>query len=136
MTTTTPISGRAIRCGHCGKTHDRVDAVRACAAGTLTTCPWLVDVPRHWVVIDEETGETDYVDATTRECGAEAVITERGWCCAVGHEHVNAETRRAEGWDWAEEYDEALALAAAGVEPRTIDGHLVTGRADFTPVGA
>ena len=68
--------------------------------------------------------------------GAEAIATARGWTCAAGHEHVTAEARHAEGWEYAECYDEAKALAAAGVEPLTMSGHLVTGPQSFAPTYA
>lgn len=123
----------SIRCGKCAETHASVDAVKACHAGNLFTCHWLVEIPFRWVT-DEETGEVFDVEAHTRDCGAEAIATERGWTCAAGHEHVTAEARRNEGWDYAEEYGEAADLALAGVEPRTMSGHIVTSPSDFQRV--
>jgi len=122
-----------IRCAKCHQRHTSVAAVRACHEGTLTTCHWAVQRWVGWV--DEETGESDG-DMQVVDCGAEAVVTDRGWTCAAGHEHVTMEARHAEGWDYAEEYGEARDLALAGVEPRTMSGHAVTSPADFLPIGA
>lgn len=120
-----------IRCGNHTEptTHGSVETVRACHAGAeITTCGWLVERYVGWV--DEETGQADGSTMTV-ECGAECIVDERGYRCDAGHEHVTMQARAAEGWDYAEEYDEARALAFAGVEPRTMSGHIVTGPQDF-----
>lgn len=115
-----------IRCGNCQEPHRSVEAIKACHGGaTILACGWLVATFRSF-------GE-DEVWPDTVECGAEAILTERGYSCAAGHEHVTMEARHAEGWDYAEDYDEAKALAFAGVEPLTMSGHLVTGPRDFDP---
>lgn len=126
-------SQSGIRCGRCKARHSSVTAVRACYQGDLFACHWLVEAVEGWV--DEETGQAESW-VVTRDCGAEAVATERGWTCAAGHEHVNAQARHNEGWDYAEEYGEATAMVFAGVEPRTMSGHVVTGAHDFVPAGA
>lgn len=98
-----------ITCGnrkaHNGTTaqHASIDAVRACYANALFSCYWLV---------------TEYAEDGPRtvECGAEAVSTDRGWYCADGHSHVNANVRHAESWDYAH-HDEAAALRKSGVTP-------------------
>jgi hypothetical protein len=72
---------------------------------------------------DPETGEVYYYDdpfPLVRDCGAEVVSTRRGWECAAGHSHVWAEVREAEGWEYAEDDDEAARMIKAGVEPRDI----------------
>lgn len=108
-----------IACGHCHEHHASVAAVRACSQeATIAPCHWLVEV-------STEDGRA------VVECGAEAIFTERGYTCAAGHQHVNAQARHAEGWDYAESWGEAMDLARAGVEPLTMDGHLVTAPADF-----
>lgn len=119
-----------IRCAHCKGRHSSVAAIAACSKGLLFACHWLVERYVGWT--DEETGESDG-EMQTLDCGAEAIATERGWTCAAGHEHVNVQTRHAEGWDFAEEYGEAMDLAMAGVEPRTMSGHSVLGPQSFQP---
>lgn len=112
-----------ITCGHCRETHRSVAAVRACSQGVpVFPCGWLV-------MIATEDGPAAV------ECGADAEATDRGWTCAAGHEHVTAEARHREGWDYAEDAGEAMNMVRAGVEPRTMDGHLATSPAAFL-VGA
>lgn len=127
---------KQIRCGNCTETHTSIAAVRACHTGDLFACHWAVEYPGRWVVIDEETGESDFIEGGIGDCGAEAIVTERGWTCSAGHEHVTAETRHSEGWDYAECFEEAAGMYRVGVEPRTMSGHLVTNARDFVPVGA
>jgi hypothetical protein len=103
----------SITCAHCRTTHHSVEAVRACFAGaTITSCTWLVQ--RGY---DEDGGEI------ILDCGAEAIVTDCGFECDAGHSHATAEVRDAEGWDYAEDRDEALALTKAGVFPVQMDGH-------------
>ena len=109
-----------IKCGHCTGTHTSPAAVRACSQGTLFAC--------HWMVQDYNEDGVFH-----RDCGAEATATDRGWTCAAGHQPVTAEARHAEGWDYAEEYGEALAMARTGIEPLTMSGHLVLGPQSFAP---
>ena len=108
----------SILCGNCKERHSTVVAVKACHTGDLFLCDWLVE---HYT----EDG------LSVRDCGAEAVQTERGWTCAAGHAHVTIEARVAEGWDYAEDWGEAMNLAFAGVEPLTMSGHLVLNPASF-----
>lgn len=118
----------AFTCGHCKAPHASPAVARACHEGRVTPCGWLVERVVGWV--DEETGDSDYAQVEG-DCGADAVHTDRGWSCEAGHSHVTAETRHAEGWDYAESYGEALALAGAGVEPITMSGHVVVGPQSF-----
>lgn len=125
-----------IKCGKCGERHGSAAAVAACYVGALFACHWMVERPGRWVAyVDDETGEEvgDYIEGGIEDCGAEAIASERGWSCAAGHEHVNVQSRVAEGWDYAEEYGEARDLAFAGVEPRTMSGHAVLGPQSFAP---
>lgn len=92
-----------IICGKCKELHHSAAAVKACYAGNLHVCDWFVSEGRY-----------------ARECGAEAIVDSRGFTCAVGHGHVYAEIRHAEGWEYAEDADEAMRLVRAGVEPRDI----------------
>lgn len=115
-------------CGKCGGKHDSVAATRACHTGDLFACHWMVEKWVGWT--DEETGQSEG-DMQVVDCGAEAIATERGWTCAAGHEHVTAEARHAEGWEYAEDWGEAKNLAAAGVEPLTMSGHVVLGPQSF-----
>jgi hypothetical protein len=85
-----------IRCGnravHSETTyHPTTESVRACFAGQTGACDWFV--------------LGYYDDGTTyeRPCGAFSWTTGRGWECAKGHEHVYAEVRAAEGWDYDED---------------------------------
>lgn len=121
-----------IKCGHCTSTHPSAAVVKACSQGLLFTCHWAVERPFRWVE-DPETGELFDVEGGTFDCGADAIGSERGWTCTAGHEHVNTQTRHDEGWDYAEEYGEALNMALAGIEPLTMDGHLVLGPQSFAP---
>lgn len=122
-----------INCGHCEGSHATTAAVKACSQGNLFTCHWAVERYEGWT--DEETGESESWLVTV-DCGADAIATERGWTCTNGHEHVNMETRHNERWDYAEDAGEAMNLMLAGVEPFTMDGHLVTSPADFAPTYA
>lgn len=108
-------------CGNCKQSHKAVESIKACYRGDLFECDWLVSRVGGWV---SEDGEYDSYDEIVF-CGAEAIVSERGFECAVGHSHVYADIRRAEGWEYAEDGDEALRLAKSGVEPRD----LVTGSA-------
>lgn len=110
-----------IRCGYCKDTHHTVAQVRVCGTQLYTDpetqitveawpCEWMI---RFW---DAEDGET-----RVRDCGHPAWATRRGTNCVAGHEHVRAEVRMDEGWDYADD-DEAGALAAAGVVPVQMDG--------------
>lgn len=125
-----------IKCGKCSTTdktvrHTSVVAVKACHSDDLFSCHWATEKWIGWT--DEETGESDG-DMQIRDCGAEAIATERGWTCAAGHEHVTMQARHDEGWDYAQEYGEAMDLALAGVEPRTMTGHIVLNQRSFERV--
>lgn len=72
-------------------------------------CAWLVE---HYT--------EDGVSA--RDCGAPAWETPTGWRCRDGHEHVRAEVRYAQGWEYAEDAEEARHMARNGVRPVRMDG--------------
>lgn len=113
----------SIRCGKCSQTHASSIAVRACYGGSvIAPCEWLVK--RTHSYYDEEYGWCGGEDGPSIEdCGAEAIYDDRGFACAAGHSHVNSEIRYAEGWDYAEDAEEASQLTRYGTEPRD----LVTG---------
>jgi hypothetical protein len=92
--------------------HHTVEGVRRCHNGTGFPCGWLMDST------DDEGG------MIVVSCQAIAWDTGTGFECEAGHSHVNAETRAAEGWDYASDRDEAEALAKAGVEPYEMSGRV------------
>lgn len=110
----------SVRCGNHHATHgndpvyhaDR-ESVRRCYNPNVETflCGWLVQ--RGWT----EDGEPIVV-----ECGALATATERGWSCEAGHEHVTAEARHNEGWDYAHDEHEAKQLRGVGVQAVAMSG--------------
>jgi hypothetical protein len=102
----------SIRCGKCKKTHHSVEVVKFCYAGQVFPCDWLV-----------RAGYDEDGQQIILECGADAVVTGRGFQCEAGHEHVTAEARTEEGWEYAEDRAEALGLVKAGVHPVQMDGH-------------
>lgn len=98
-----------IICGNCGDRHQAVITVKACHAGNVLPCVWLVRR-------DTEDGPQ------ARECGAAAIVSDAGFWCEAGHAHVSAQVRDAEGWDYAEDDADARRLLAAGrlaVDTRT-----------------
>lgn len=98
-------------CGQCERRHHSAEVGRRCHAGKTYPCGWQIQVG-----LDEDGG------AVIDECGAAAWDTERGWKCDAGHEHVTAEARWREGWDYAADPGEAMLLARAGVQPVAMDG--------------
>ena len=52
----------------------------------------------------------------------------------LGQQRKHGQARAEQGWDYAEEYGEAMDLALAGVEPRTMSGHAVLGPQSFAGV--
>lgn len=107
----------AITCGKCKGKHLTVDAVRACHARETFPCPWLIERPAGWLPEAE-----DFVEATIVECGSLAWEHERGWECETGHEHITAEVRHREGWEYAECREEAAQLAKVGVASVDMQG--------------
>jgi len=114
----------AIRCGNQAKHtettyHENIAAVRACHRGETHPCNWLVSISAGWSSEIE-----DWVDARSVECGATSweLADGRGWTCAAGHEHIHAEVRDAERWDYADGPEEARRLAAVGVASVGMDG--------------
>lgn len=120
-------------CGKCKAPAESAATVQACYAGERVPCGWLVEYPGTYVEVEMD-GEhfSDWIEGGVKECGAHVTFTDRGWSCEAGHEHVSMEARHAEGWEYAECYDEAQALAAAGVEPVHISTAMpVRDRQDF-----
>lgn len=96
-------------CGNCKKSHRSVETARRCYAGDIFTCGWLYPYQLE--------GEQ-----CVGECDAAAWETDRGFTCEAGHEHVTAQKRLEEGWDYAADPYEAAGLARVGVEPVAMDG--------------
>ena len=92
----------SITCGNCHETHRSVEGVRVCHAGKGWCCTWLLE--RH--------GEDGLYVV---ECGALSWEDERGYGCAAGHDHVYAEVRDAEGWDYASDAQEAEMMRRNGL---------------------
>jgi hypothetical protein len=107
----------SIKCGKCGQVHTCVAAVKACHRGDTGRCNWLEWERDRYGIFRDEDGTP-----ITRECGAFAWFDERGSYCEAGHEHISEEARHREGWTYAEDVDEAVALAKAGVYPVAMDG--------------
>lgn len=104
------------RAGHASKVaeyHRTVEGVRRCFAGTAAPCDWHVMVP---------TEDGPQAMACYQISGAVAWETDRGWECESGHEHVRAEVRDAEGWDYAEDDGDVKALAYGFKMPVGMDG--------------
>ena len=100
-------------CGNC-KTHAlSVKSVRACYESKLGVggCGWLVSL-----------GFDDCGGEIIRECGAHLTMSDRGWSCEGGHEHVYAEVRWSEGWDYCADEGEAILLRRAGVDAVAMNG--------------
>lgn len=110
----------SITCGNCKKTHRSVEAVRRCYAGEAYPCGWQWEERDRWGVVYDENGPVIH------ECEALAWDTGRALVCEDGHEHVWAEARAAEGWDYAEDADEARRLARVGVASVGMDGGSIT----------
>lgn len=101
-----------VRCGN-RKAHGDVHtyhattaAVKACCIGDGVCSNVLLAGGR------SEDGELYVI-----ECGHAQHITKRGHHCDGGCDYVDMETRYNEGWEYAEDEDEAKALARAGVTP-------------------
>jgi hypothetical protein len=111
----------SITCGNCQKTHFSVEAVRRCYAGTAHPCGWQYEARDRWGTLRDEDGA-----AIVRECDALSWDNGRAYVCEAGHEHVHADVREAEGWDYAEDADEARRLAKVGVASVGMDGGSIT----------
>ncbi len=111
-----------IKCGKCTNTHQSVAAVRACHEGAeIGACTWLIELRDRYGPIRDEDGQQ-----IIRDCAAETIFTETGWSCADGHSYVDMETRHRQGWDYAEDAQEAESMMRnSTTEPRD----LVTGGA-------
>lgn len=99
----------AFKCGKCKESHDLAAEGRACYAGDLFTCHWMIEIPTEdgLAIVD---------------CGAWAIATDRGFSCRAGHSHVNAETAWREGWGYADGPYDAKSMMMAGVFPMKMDG--------------
>lgn len=101
-----------IRCGSCKGRHGTVAGVRACHTGhEVGPCDWLV-----------RRGISEDGEEIILECGADAWTTAREWACVHGHNHVSAQQRYEESWEYAHDHMEAENLARQGVHPMRMDG--------------
>jgi hypothetical protein len=103
-------------------THERVEQVRVCFEAAHDEARGIEVWPCSWLL----EGRYDDGSIFTFECGQPTRFTpERGdgaYECLAGHDHVPAWVRDAQGWDYAEDPDEAKQLAQAGTRPVQLDG--------------
>jgi hypothetical protein len=102
--------------GGCPGWHNTAAEVKACFEAKKDGA-W----PCSWVV------QSRYDDGSYfyHDCGAPTRYTDeaRGiYECDRGHDHVPAEVRQAEGWDYAADQGEAEQLTRNGVRPMQMDG--------------
>jgi hypothetical protein len=102
--------------------HQDVAQVRSCyqaaqdvARGTeVWPCTWLLE------------GRYDDGSRFTFECGSPSRLTpehgEGSYACESGHDHVPAEVRLEQGWDYAEDAEEAMRLRRNGVQAVAMNG--------------
>jgi hypothetical protein len=107
----------SITCGNCKSTHYSVEGVRRCYAGQAGPCSWQSYARDRWGYLTDEDGARIVLN-----CDALAWDNGRAFVCEAGHEHVWAQNRADEGWEYAEDADEARTLAKAGVMPVGMDG--------------
>lgn len=91
------------------------EAARDAAAGIeVWPCTWLLE------------GRYDDGSKFAYECGAPSRLTpERGegsYACEAGHDHVPAQVRWEQCWDYAEDADEAARLSRNGTRPVAMNG--------------
>jgi hypothetical protein len=81
-------------------------------------CGWLYQVPTYTLYpADAEWYPDSPSDVyTTLACSALAIGDERSWVCEHGHEHVHAEARHNEGWDYYDD-DEIAAFTTGNALP-------------------
>jgi len=72
----------------------------------------------HWLVRAGYTEDGEVI----RDCAADVTFTDTGWSCQAGHEHVTAEVRHAQGWDYAADAEEAALLRKHGTDAVHISG--------------
>jgi hypothetical protein len=95
--------------------HENVAEVRECFQAAadekrgirVWPCSWLLE------------GRYDDGSVFTYECRAPTRYTDErdSYACTRGHDHTPAEVRVEQGWDYAEDAQEAAQLARAGVRP-------------------
>jgi hypothetical protein len=114
---------------HGDHTHTEADVARLCEMGLTTPCGWLyLGFPEVDEVGDGTEEYQNYLadmraeGPVEMECGAASWANARGWTCENGHEHVTAEVRVREGWDYAADEGEAYLLRKYGVDAVAMDG--------------
>jgi len=99
----------------CTGQHESAIEVKSCfqaKADGAWPCSWLME------------GRYDDGSLFTFACDAPTRCTddEGSYECDRGHSHVPAEVRNRQGWDYAEDHEEALQMVKAGVRPVAMDG--------------
>lgn len=100
--------------------HQAVWEVRACfeaahaekAGKPVWPCTWLIE------------GRYDDGSRFTYECGEPTTLNgeEGEYECAAGHSHVPAWVRADQGWDYAEDDEEAKRLRSVGIDAVSMRG--------------
>lgn len=100
--------------------HQTTAEVRECFQAAQDLAKGIDVWPCSWLVEGTHDDGTKYV----YDCNSPTRYTDdRGsYKCTVGHDHVPAEVRAEQGWDYAGDEGEAILLARAGVLPVQMDG--------------
>lgn len=102
--------------------HQHVDEVRACYKAMHDTKAGIQVWPCSWLL----EGRYDDGSIYTYECLAPARFTpERGegaFECSNGHDFIPPQVRYAEGWDYAEDAEEAAHLRKHGIDAVSMRG--------------
>lgn len=122
---TLPDTAGTVRCGSCRSRHVTADQVLRCyVAKGLIKDTWPCGWQYEGLIATGDPDEPFYRGIVECDAPARLRADGTGYGCLVGHEHTYAEARQAQGWDYAEDDDEAKNLAKAGVEPRTMTGQV------------
>lgn len=94
---------------HGDHTHHEVAVARLCSMGFTFACGDYVEV-----ITEDGRG--------VRSCTAARWGTVRGSECEDGHAYVDMEARMREGWEYAEDTEDAKNIERGGREARAFDG--------------
>jgi hypothetical protein len=102
-------------------THPSAELVRACYEAKRDVQAGIAVWPCSWLA---QEGFTEDGVPVIVECGLPTRFTDDkgSYACIGGHDHVPAEVRFEQGWDYAEDDDEARRLAQAGTRPVQVNG--------------